>query len=289
MFRRILIVLTSIPLALAQAPPNLSVLLANPREDSAEWHRNVGHAYYRAGEMQSTLDHLQKAIRLEPGNEQYYLDLGEVLARNNARKAVVVVFEAARIALPESFRIQSALGVAYLTIRNYEKAKQSFTDLIRTNPGYEMGYQLLAECYDITLDWENTAKIAAQLRALNPKNSNGWYYGATAAYGIGRQNGGSLQLAETQVRRALALSPGDWRPHLLLGKLLADSRRDREAVLALQKVIALRGADPKTYYILGLALKRLGRAKESAEAFQTYEKTRATHAASQRTLLVDIK
>ncbi len=274
---------------LAQAPQSLSALLANPRGDSAEWHRNVGHAYYRAGEIQSTLDHLQKAIRLEPTSERYYLDLGEVLARNNAREAVVIVFEAARKALPESFRIQSALGVAYLNMRDYDKAKQSFTDLIRTKPGDEMGYQLLAECHDITQDWENTGKIAERLRALNPNNGNGWYYGATAAYGIGRQNGESLRTAETQVRRALELAPGDWRPPLLLGKLLADSRRDREAAVMLKNAIALKSEDSKTYYILGQVLKRLGLAKESADAFQTYEKARATHAANQRTLLLDIK
>ena len=268
---------------------SLSGLLAHPHEDSAQWHREVGRAYYTAGKIEPTLEHLQKAIRLDPANEQYYLDLGEVLAQNNAREAVVIVFEAARKALPGSFRIQSALGVAYLTIRNYEQAKQSFAGLIRIDPNYELGYQLLAECYDITQDWENTARIAERLRALNPKNSNGWYYGATAEFGTRRPNGESLQTAESHVRRAAELAPGDWRPQLLLGKLLAESHRDREAVTALRKGIALKGGDPKTYYILGQALKRLGQAQESAEAFKAYEEARSNHAASQRTLLVDIK
>ncbi len=268
---------------------NLSSLLTSPHQDSADWHRDVGLAYYRDGKIEPTLEHLQKAIKLDSRNEQYYLDLGEVLAQNNAREAVVVVFEAARKALPESFRIQSALGVAYLTIRNYEKAKQSFADLIRVKPGYEVGYQLLAECYDITQDWENTAKIAERLRALNAGNSNGWYYGATAEFGIRREAGESLEAAETYVRRALELTPGDWRPHLLLGKLLANSHRDREAVAALKKAIALKSADPKTYYVLGQVLKRLGRTEESAEAFKAYEEARVKQAANQRTLLVDIQ
>ena len=285
----LLIPATLVALLAQEGSRSLSSLLGNSHEDSAEWHREVGHAYYRAGKIQPTLEHLQKAIRLDSGNEQYYLDLGEVLAQNNARDAVVVVFEAARKALPESFRIQSALGVAYLTIRNYEKAKQSFADLIRVKPDYELGYQLLAECYDITQDWENTAKTAERLRALNAQNSNGWYYGATAEFGIRRQNGESLEAAEAYVRRALELAPADWRPHLLLGKLLADSHRDREAVTALKKAIALKSADPKTYYILGQALKRLGLTKESAEAFKAYEGARANHVASQRTLLVDIQ
>jgi len=268
---------------------SLTGLLADPHEDSAPWHREVGHAYYKEGKIEPTLEHLQQAIRLDPANEQYYLDLGEVLAQNNAREAVVIVFEAARKALPDSFRIQSALGVAYLTIRNYEQAKQSFAGLIKIKPDYELGYQLLAECYDITQDWENTGKIAARLRGLNPKNSNGWYYGASAEFGIRRQNAESLRTATSLARRAVELAPADWRPHLLLGKLLAESHSDREAVTALKKAIALNSGDSKTYYILGQALKRLGRDDESAKAFKAWEKARANQAASQRTLLVDIK
>jgi predicted Zn-dependent protease len=271
------------------ATPTLFVLLAQPPDNSAEWHRNAGLAHYRAGRIQQTLDHLQQAIRLEPGNEQYYLDLGQVLAENNARTAVVTVFEAARRALPESIRIQSALGVAYLNIRDYEKAKQSFTDLIRSKPAYEAGYQLLAECYDITRDWENTARIAERLRELNANNGNGWYYGATAEYNIGRETGESLQTAEKYTRRALELIPGDWRPHLLLGKVLAANRRDREAVRALEKAISLKSESPETYYVLGQALKRLGLDRRSAEALKAYEKARAHQAANQRTLLVEIK
>ena len=201
----------------------------------------------------------------------------------------MVVFEAARKALPDSFRIQSALGVAYLTLRDYEKAKRSFTALIEAHPNDQTGHQLLAECYDITQDWENTARIATRLRELNPKNSHGWYYGASAEFGIRRSAGESLQTASSLVRRAAELAPTDWRPHLLLGKLQAETKLDRDAVISLRKAIALRSGDPKTYYVLGQALKRLGRNAESAEAFQAYELARKTQAAQQRTLLVDIR
>jgi tetratricopeptide (TPR) repeat protein len=53
-----------------EASQSLSGLLAHPHEDSAQWHREVGHAYYKAGKIEPTLEHLQKAIRLDPANEQ---------------------------------------------------------------------------------------------------------------------------------------------------------------------------------------------------------------------------
>lgn len=286
----VLLILTSQFLLPGQVKSDsLSSLLASPREDSAEWHRNVGRAYYVMGKIEPTLKHLQQAIRLDPTNEQLYLDLGQVLAENNAREAVVVVFEAAQRTLPDSFRIQSALGVAYLTVRNYGRAKETFTGLIRSKPEYELGYQLLAECYDITQDWKNSATVAKRLRELNPKNSNGWYYGASAEFAIRRLNGEELQTATSLARRAVELAPADWRTHLLLGKLLAESHQDGEAVASLKKSIALHRGDPKTYYILGQTLKRLGRLEESAAAFKSYKESRKNHAARQRSLLVDIK
>jgi tetratricopeptide (TPR) repeat protein len=82
--------------------------------DSPEWHRSTALNHYRQGRIEQALEHLQKAIRLDPAKEQYYLDLGELLAQNNAREAVVAVFEAANNTLPGSVRIQTALGAAYL-------------------------------------------------------------------------------------------------------------------------------------------------------------------------------
>jgi Flp pilus assembly protein TadD len=124
---------------------------------------------------------------------------------------------------------------------------------------------------------------------LNANNSNGWYYAASAEYGMGRENGASLQAAEKHVRHALKLGPADWRSHLLLGKLLAASRRDREAVTALEKAIALKSESPEAYYVLGQALKRLGLSRRSDEAFKAYQDARAKQAANQRTLLVEVK
>ena len=77
----VLLILTSQFLLLGQVKSDsLSSLLASPRKDSAEWHRNVGRAYYVRGKIEPTLKHLQQAIRLDPTNEQLYLDLGQVLA-----------------------------------------------------------------------------------------------------------------------------------------------------------------------------------------------------------------
>lgn len=262
-------------------------------EDSGQndpgWHRMAARAHHGLGNIEPAIQHLQKAIRLAPDQEQYYLDLGEVLSQNNARVAVVTVLEAATEALPESFRLRLALGVGYLKIRDYEKAKHVFQGLLETRPNDETLLALLAESHDIANDWENAAAAAARLRALNGNNSAGWYYGAKAEYEMNRQAGANLQLAEQYARRAIRLEPDGWRAHLLLGKLLAESGRDPQAVTALRKAIALKSEDPNTYYILARALQRLGRTSESKQAFQAYNQARAAHRRNQRSLKVEMR
>lgn len=258
-------------------------------QDSPVWRRMVSEAHYRLGHIEQTLEHLQKAIRLAPDNEQYYLDLGQVLSESNARTAVVAVFEAARTILPASLRIRLALAVAYLKVRDFEKARNMFLDLLEGRPDDESLLSLLAECYDISGDWENAASIAARLRARNAQNSAGWYYGAKAEYELRRQQGESLETALEHARRALQLGPDDWRSHLLVGKLLAETSQDQQAVVAFQNAIALNQENPNAYYLLARTLQRLGRNKESSEAFKAYRQAKAAQAGSHRRLLVEVR
>lgn len=283
----VLVVIVS-GVALAQSSSKVAGLLSAPHPNSSQWHRALGQAYYEAGDLPSTLKHLQSAVRLDPSNEQDYLDLGEVLATNNAREAVVTVFEAARTNLPDSVRIQTALAVAYLTLRNYNLAVETLNHLIAKHDKDEIAYQLLAETYDIMQDWESAARTAEILRRLTPRNEHGWYYGSAADCNVSKRTGAPLSEAEAKVRRTLVLAPNDWRAHLLLGRILSDARSDAQAVSALRSAIALNAGEPKIYYILGQALRRQGLAKQSAEAFQAYERARAQHTANQRTLLIKV-
>jgi tetratricopeptide (TPR) repeat protein len=276
------------PLRIATA---LTLLKRIPdaERDSAEWHRLFALANYRLGQIEPALEHLQKAIRMEPGREEYYLDLAELLTQNNAREAVVAVLEAAHDTLPASVKIQAALGAAYLKMRVYDKAKETLQHLIQRRPDYEPAYSLLAECYDITNDWTNTALIGARLRSLFPQINSGWYYSAKAQYETRRQKGGGLQLAHTYLERALKLEPGDWRAHLLLAKLLIMEERLSEAIEPLRRAAALAaGSDPAIHYLLARTLQQLGREAESRVAFKAYRQARQEQSKNQRSLLVRI-
>ena len=272
----------------AQTALTLLKRIPDAERNSAEWHRLFALAHYRLGQIEPALEHLQKAIRMEPGREEYYLDLAELLTQNNAREAVVTVLEAAQDTLPASVKIQAALGAAYLKMRVYDKAKETLQHLIQRRPDYDPAYSLLAECYDITNDWTNTALMGTRLRSLFPQISSGWYYSAKGEYETRRQKGGGAELAHTYLERALKLEPGDWRAHLLLAKLLIMEERLAQAIEPLRRAAALASGEPSIHYLLGRTLQQLGREAESRAAFKAYRRARQEQSRNQRSLLVRI-
>src|SRR5205823_766934 len=122
-------------------------------QDNANWHAMTGYAHFKLDHPEPALEHLQRAVRLDPANEDHYLELAEFLGANNAVTTVVSVLESAAGRLPRSIKIQTALGLAYLMIADTGKAETILKKVVADQPDYEITYKLLADCYQRSHDW----------------------------------------------------------------------------------------------------------------------------------------
>jgi tetratricopeptide (TPR) repeat protein len=273
-----------------QSAWSLLMLLSLSRGDAAEWNEFAGYTAFRLNQIEPAMEYLQKAIRLDPSNEDYYLELGEVLGQNNAIPAVVTVFEAASKVLPNSLKIESGLGVAYLMLRDYDKAGRILRKVVETRPDYEVGYKLLAECYERAQDWEPLRLLAERWRHLDPKSSLGWYYAAKTEYVLRLPKQENLEVVHQYLAKALQLDPNDWKVPFLLGKTLIAEHRDREAAAALKRSVDLKPEDPAAHYLLARTLQRLGDVEQSKAALAAYKEAQTNKKTREfRTLLVQIK
>jgi tetratricopeptide (TPR) repeat protein len=273
-----------------QSAWSLLMLLSRSRGDSAEWNAFAGYTAFRLDRIEPAMEYLQKAIRLDPSKEDYYLELGEVLGQNNAIPAVVALFESASRLIPNSLKIESGLGVAYLMSRDYDKAERILRKVMETRPDYAVGFQLLAECYERAQDWEPLQALAERWRRLDPKNSLGWYYGAKTEYVLRLPKGEKLEVVHQFLAKSMQLNPGDWKAPFLLGKALVAEHRDREAAAALTVAVGLKPEDPAPHYLLARTLQRLGQVEQSKAALAAYGEAQKNKKAREfRTLLVQIK
>src|SRR5262249_18877222 len=144
--------------------------VATPLSRSATWHALKGYSHFKLDQPKEALDHLQQAVRLDPANEDYYLELVEYLGTNNAVPAVVAVLEGAAQALPKSWKIRSALAVAYLMQSDFGKAESVLLALTRTDLRDETAQRLLADCYNRSQNWVRLKQVASMLRKLVPND-----------------------------------------------------------------------------------------------------------------------
>jgi tetratricopeptide (TPR) repeat protein len=268
----------------------LLMLLSSSRAGSAEWQEQVGYTAFQLNQIEPALEHLQQAIRLDPNNEDYYLELGEVLGENNAIPALVAVFEAALRALPESLKIKSGLGVAYVMQRDYDKAEAVLKKIVEERPDYEVGYKLLAECYERAQNWTALQVLAERWRRVAAKNPMAWYYGGKAEYELRVARAEPLQAVHGYLQHAMALDASDWRPLFLLGKTLVAEHRDKEAAAMLEQAVERKPEDPSAHYLLARTWQRLGDTARSKAAMAAYKEAQANQKARQfQTLLVQIR
>jgi tetratricopeptide (TPR) repeat protein len=272
------------------------ILTAQSPDPKAELVR--ADALFKAGQTEaalelyrSALNRLQFAVRREPHNEDRYLDLAEFLGSQNASDSVVTVLDVGARALPQSIKIRSALGAAYIMTGQTDQAEDVLKKILAEQPGYEVGYKLLGECYERAQEWKKLRTLATQLRKLNEKNSYGWYYAASAAYHLlPVQAGGSLQAINRSLDRSLELDNTEWRTWVLLGRVLLDEKQSSKAVDAFREAARLDPEVATTHYLLATTLRRLHRAEESKRAFQAFENAHAAEKARKsRRLLVETR
>lgn len=264
--------------------------LEGTMDNSAAWHGMLGYTHFKLDQVEPALTHLQRAIQLDPRNEDYYLDLGELLAENQALLPNVAVFESGVKRLPYSVKMRLALAVAHLLTGNLDRAKQEVNTVLAQDPGSEIAYKILLECYEKGREWDKVQIKAAELRRLHPANPLGWYYGAFAAYEAAILTQHGFSEAGDLIRKALELNPSEWRFHFLLGKILLAEQRVADAIGAFEKTIQLHSGHPQPFYHLARALQRQGRRRESAQMMARYREVKARMESQQsRGLLVDTR
>jgi len=270
-----------------RAALSLLEFVADAGRSSAVWNEMIGDAYYKLGRIKPAVDHLQEAVKLDPHNEDYYLEFGTLLTQYHANDACLALFQSATRILPNSVKIKSALAVAYMMEKKYAEAEKILQNIIAASPDYFPAYQLLGETYQASHQWEGLKSIGQKIVARDPTQSVGWYYQAQADYELGTKGGKEFKIAESEVRRSLALDSQNGPAHFLLGKILSAEHRGEDAVLALKKAASLDD-DPTVFYTLALAYRKLGEASKSASALKKFNEAVERKKASYHKLILTI-
>jgi len=237
--------------------------------ESAELRNLLGKAYARSGEPGKALVELRLAIRSQPDDEGFRLDLGQFLLRNSDFLTAVTVLEDAHRRLPRSAQIELALGVAYYCSVRYDDAVRAFLKTIELAPDVPQPYVFLGKMLvhaDSHLR-EITQECTVTERS-SPSNPYAPLLHAEALIAeIGPiQEEAKVDAAVQLLEKAIALRSDSAEAYFVFGCLMDREGYYPRAVQFLEKCVQLKPDDPVARYRLGRLYVRFGkRAQADAE------------------------
>jgi len=239
----------------------------------ATYHDLVGVAYSKLGNPTPAIESFKKAIELDPGNEDYYLDLGQALQEYEAYESARGLFQSGVLAHPKSARLYVGLALACLPAARVKEARDAAERAIELEPTLESAYTTLATVCEAEKDWQCLLNDSLRLQKLNPRNHWGWYYEALAQLGMQR-SGQSTRLPQIigLLRRAIELKPAFPLAHLQLGKLFYQQKDYSKSIIELKQAIQINPDYMEAHFLLGMALRRVGDIQHSREQLEIHRR-----------------
>jgi tetratricopeptide (TPR) repeat protein len=216
------------------------------------------------GDLDAAWQELDRAVTEHPRDVDALYYLGQVSARLAAEQFERLAQQSPMPArghqlLAESLEAQDRRSEAE---REYQAALDARPDLLEALLG-------LARLQRIRLDCEGAKALYARAEAVRPTFD--------AAYGSGacllREQ--AHEAAKAQFEKALARDPQSVVALVGLGSALLGLNRPAEAIVPLERAVAVEPVMDDGWYVLGRAYQAAGRSEQAQRAFATVERLRA--------------
>ena len=215
------------------------------------------------------------APELNSWSENQFLSRGSDLLFSHDVTASIDTFQAGVTRFPNSAKLATGLGVAFLTRGEFGKAIDSLlraTDLAPSDP---RPYFVLAEAFSGSpTPSDEVSKRLERLVALDPHDPQACYWYALALGKTHSTDGAILRRVESLLQSAVTLDPNFAEAHLQLGILYAARSNYSEAIREYQSAIRLKPTLAAAHYRLAQAYRQTGDNAAAQVELDLYERLR---------------
>jgi tetratricopeptide (TPR) repeat protein len=252
------------------------------QEDNADLHRLLGDLDEELGDPLAAVREDEKAVHLDP-SEQNYFQWGSELLLHRAVQPAVEVFKDGARAHPKSARMLAALGAALFAGGHDDEAAQRLCDASDLNPADPAPYIFLGKIETAApLPPPCVEPKLARFVQQQPANAfaNYYYAMALAKSEESSESPANVQQVEALLTRVVSIDPNFDDAYLQLG-ILASARHDFEkAVSFYTKAIAIDPQLSAAHYRLGVAYARIGEQAKAKQEFQLHDELDKQQAAA---------
>ena len=237
----------------------LLTALHRPLGDSSAWNNLLGRTEFKLEEPESALQHLQRALELEPTKEDFLIDVGQFLIHYRAFAAAREMFEVGRLRFPTSTRVKFMLALAYILLEKKPEGIELLKQVLATDEDFEPAYKALAECYEQDRDGKALIAFGEQFIGLRPAGATGYYVKGMGHLRLATDNRTSMMPAIEALRKAIELEPEVSDRHFTLAKALQWEEKYDESIAELEKTLRLDPQHDRAHYVLSTLYRRTGK------------------------------
>jgi tetratricopeptide (TPR) repeat protein len=238
--------------------------LSVSRHSRPETYDLLGACYEALGKTPDAAKAYEKAIELDPLNEDYYLRWGELAMKVMAHEAAIKNLLVALQRLPMSYRIRLHLGRVYQAHGDIAEAEKTLRAAIAINKQYAMSWALLAMLF------QSDGRFAEALRTVqagiseNPSDYLLPYVHALILWRSPEKEEPLRQGMETLLTKSIAANPEFVESRYLLGRLYFEKGEKRKSLRELEKARELNRSHYATNLLLYREYRQSGAAEKAA-------------------------
>jgi len=238
---------------------NNSLNHGEARHESPDAWAVIGIAAAHLNQQERSVNALQHAATLGPGDEERWLNLTRELMEMNRYADAISAVQDGLAANPKSYALHLRLGAAHLAAGHYADAEAVFKDLVAAGDPLPTGYVGLAQVLMRTGHAEEAAaELAAAEQKLGPTFLISYFQG------LAFDRSGKPQQAMDAFQKAVQLNPSNAEAHLNLGKTQLALGHAKDAITELQETLRLDPHNDQAKRLLSKAYARAGDAKQAA-------------------------
>ncbi|PYV95790.1 MAG: hypothetical protein DMG89_20210 [Acidobacteria bacterium] len=231
------------------------------RRATGELYNFLGSLEEEAGHYVDAIHHYQRAVEVEPANEQFYFDLGAEYLIHFTFEPALEVFQLGTQKFPRSARQHIGSGLAYFSLRRYREAAESFLSALEIDPSSPTTFKAWNALPPFVglAEWETIRPRLETLAKLHPQNAQVLYCYAAALFrhSISSHSQSALTLVQSLLERAIRLKPGFAEAQLELATLYQIRGQFEKAVANFLEAIRLNPDSDQAHYRLAQTYRNL--------------------------------
>jgi len=241
----------------------------------------LGQMQEESGEYSQAVANYQRAVELDPNNEQYYFDLGIEYLTHFTFGPAAEVYRVGTQKFPHSSRQFLGLGFSHYAVREYREAADAFTTALEIDPDSPAALRAWKSVLDSLppTDWTLFLPRLERLGKAHPESAELAFCQGAALFRLELSKGKAATFEEAQVllEKSVRLRRDFPPAHLELGALYAVKKQDQKAVDEYLEVVREDDKSEVPHYRLALLYRGMNKMDLASAEISRYQELARAH------------